>query len=313
MSNIIDIADLDCVFLSYDEPQKEEFWVKVKNMVPWAVRVDGVEGSDAAHKAAADASNTERFVLIDGDNLPDPEFFNLQLELKTPEYEKATFRWRARNHVNGLMYGNGGLSCWTKEFIHNMQTHEASDGSADTCVEFCFDPLYWPMHDCYSTTYPNGGAFHAWRAGFREGVKMTLDRGRKPSDLEFKESVHKRNMDHLTIWHNVGMDVDYGIFAILGARMGTLRTMLTDWNYTEVQWFDNLKRIWVEEVITLAESKLPAFVSSLGEELSNRLDLPMMYMDAAQSSFFKHHYMSGWHNMGADVREIDVIRGQEGW
>ena len=30
MSNIIDIADLDCVYLSYDEPQKEEFWVKVK-------------------------------------------------------------------------------------------------------------------------------------------------------------------------------------------------------------------------------------------------------------------------------------------
>ena len=313
MSNIIDIADLDVVYLSYDEPQKEEFWVKIKNMVPWAVRVDGVEGSDAAHKAAADASETERFVLIDGDNLPDPEFFNLQLEMKNPDYEKATFRWRARNHINGLMYGNGGLSCWTKEFIHNMQTHEASDGSADTCVEFCFDPFYWPMHDCYSTTYPNGSAFHAWRAGFREGVKMTLDRGRKPSDLEFKESVHKRNMDHLTIWHNVGMDVEYGIYAILGARMGTFRTMLTDWDYTEVQWFNNLKQIWDEEVKTFPEDKLPMFASSLGQELSARLDLPMMNMDAVQSSFFKHHYMSGWHNMGATVREIDVIRSQEGW
>ena len=313
MSNIIDIADLDVVYLSYDEPQKEEFWVKIKNMVPWAVRVDGVEGSDAAHKAAADASETERFVLIDGDNLPDPEFFNLQLEMKNPDYEKATFRWRARNHINGLMYGNGGLSCWTKEFIHNMQTHEASDGSADTCVEFCFDPFYWPMHDCYSTTYPNGSAFHAWRAGFREGVKMTLDRGRKPSDLEFKESVHKRNMDHLTIWHNVGMDVEYGIYAILGARMGTFRTMLTDWDYTEVQWFDNLKRIWDEEVSTFPEDKLLMFASSLGQELSARLDLPMMNMDVVQSSFFKHHYMSGWYNMGATVREIDVIRSQEGW
>ena len=31
---IIDIADLDIVYLSYDEPQKEEFWVKIKNMVP---------------------------------------------------------------------------------------------------------------------------------------------------------------------------------------------------------------------------------------------------------------------------------------
>ena len=65
--NRIDIADLDCIYLTYDEPQKEEFWVKIRNMVPWAKRVDGVKGSDAAHKAAAAASDTERFVLIDGE------------------------------------------------------------------------------------------------------------------------------------------------------------------------------------------------------------------------------------------------------
>jgi hypothetical protein len=79
-NDIIDIADLDVVYLSYDEPQKEEFWVRIRNMVPWAKRVDGVKGSDAAHKAAATASDTERFVLIDGDNIPDERFFNLTRE-----------------------------------------------------------------------------------------------------------------------------------------------------------------------------------------------------------------------------------------
>ena len=113
----IDVADLDCVYLTYDEPQREEFWVKIKNMVPWARRVDGVKGSDAAHKAAADASDTERFILIDGDNLPDPAFFNSTLEFPDNSYLSAVFRWRARNHINGLMYGNGGLSSWTKEFV----------------------------------------------------------------------------------------------------------------------------------------------------------------------------------------------------
>ena len=112
----IDIADLDCIYLSYQEPEKEEFWVKIKNMVPWAKRVDGVKGSDAAHKACAELSDTDRFVLIDGDNMPDPEFFNQTLELDA-QSESAVFRWRARNHINGLMYGNGGLSCWTKEFV----------------------------------------------------------------------------------------------------------------------------------------------------------------------------------------------------
>ena len=45
----IDVADLDTIFLSYDEPNKEEHWIKIKNMVPWAKRVDGVKGSDAGY------------------------------------------------------------------------------------------------------------------------------------------------------------------------------------------------------------------------------------------------------------------------
>ncbi len=309
---LVDVADLDVVYLSYDEPQKEEFWVKIKNMVPWAVRVDSVKGSDAAHKAAADASTTDRFILIDGDNLPDPEFFNMQLNTKDEQYEKAVFRWRAKNHINGLMYGNGGLSCWTKDFIYNMNTHENSDGSDDTCVEFCFDPLYWPMHDCYSTTYPNGSAFHAWRAGFREGVKMCLNRGTKPSLIDFKDSVHKRNMDHLSIWQNIGADVEFGKWAILGARMGTYKTMLTDWDYTEVQWFDNLKNIW-EDVAHLEEYSINAECEKYNNELSTQLDLPLIEYSAEQSKFFKQHYMSNWRNVGATVKEIDVIRRAEGW
>ena len=81
----IDIADLDCIYLTYDEPEREEFWVKIRNMIPWARRVDGVKGSDAAHKAAAEVSETERFILIDGDNLPDPAFFNFTLDLPDAE------------------------------------------------------------------------------------------------------------------------------------------------------------------------------------------------------------------------------------
>ena len=187
---IVDIADLDCIYLSYDEPKKEEFWIKIQNMVPWAKRVDGVKGSDAAHKAAADASETDRFVLIDGDNIPDSEFFNLQLNLDSSNDTKV-FRWKARNTINGLQYGNGGMSCWTKEFVYNMRTHEASDGSAANDVEFCFYPDYWAMNDCYSVTYPNQTPFQAWRAGFREGVKMCLDRGAKPSLQEFEQKVQQ--------------------------------------------------------------------------------------------------------------------------
>ena len=306
----VDIADLDVVYLSYDEPLKEEFWVKIRNMVPWAKRVDSVKGSDAAHKAAAEASETERFILIDGDNLPQENFFNLTLEFPDESWERAVLRWRARNHVNGLMYGNGGLSSWTREFVRNMKTHESTDGRDETVVEFCFDPLYWPMHDCYSTTYPNGSPFHAWRAGFREGVKMCLDRGRRPTVSEFKDRVHKRNFDHLTIWHNIGCDVENGFWAIAGARQGTYMTMLSDWDYREVQWFDTLKTIWES---TVAEQDPAGVIDFYTDPLSTQLGLPMAFMPPFQSAFFKDHYRSNWQNLGVMTREIDVIRRQEGW
>jgi|TARA_R110000782_G_scaffold16655_2_gene47468 hypothetical protein len=297
MKKIVDIADLDCVYLSYDEPKKEEYWIKISNMVPWATRIDGVKGSDAAHKAAADASTTDRFILIDGDNIPKSEFFNQQLVLDD-DNQDCVFRWKARNEINGLMYGNGGLSCWTKQFIYNMKTHENSDGSDDTAVEFCFDPNYWAMHDCYSTTYPNATPFQAWRAGFREGVKMCLDRGTKPSISDFKQKAHNRNLDHLAIWHNVGRDVENGQWSMLGARLGTKMTMLGDWDYTEVQWFDNLEKKWNTIKDQNPEPLLAQYANSL-----RRLDLDIVELDLEQSTFFKKHYKSGFKNQGVMVRE----------
>lgn len=296
-TQIVDVADLDCIYLTYDEPKREEFWIKIQNMVPWAKRVDGVKGSDAAHKAAADASDTDRFVLIDGDNIPDPEFFNLQLFLDDTNRD-CVFRWKARNSINGLMYGNGGMSCWTRDFVYGMRTHEASDGSAENDVEFCFYPNYWAMNDCYSTTYPNATPFQAWRAGFREGVKMCLDRGTKPSLAEFESRVVSRNYDHLCIWQSVGADVENGFWAMYGARLGTFMIMLEGWNYRDVQDFDVLERLW-----TSFEQDGADQCRDLGKILRTKLGLPIVDMDPEQSRFFKHHYKSQFRNQGPMIRE----------
>jgi hypothetical protein len=311
-TDIIDIQDLDCIYLSYDEPQKEEFWLKIKNMVPWARRVDGVKGSDAAHKAAAEASDTERFILIDGDNLPDLNFFNLTLDYtdKDPVYKEAQYRYKARNNINGLIYGNGGISSWTKSYVANMKTHEASDGNDTHTVDFCLDygnSIYWSMNDCYSTTYPNYSEFQAFRAGFREGVKMCLLGGKKPTIQEFKQ-IAQRNLDNLTIWHNVGADVENGEWAIYGSRLGTYMTLLTDWDHKLVQDFDTFNVLWDEY-----KDRDPKYSASFfGDALKEKLNLPMSMLDKEQSKFFKRHYKQHY-NQGLLVREIDVIRKQEGW
>ena len=303
---LVDIADLDCIYLSYDEPQKEEFWVKIQNIVPWAKRVDGVEGSDAAHKAAAAVSDTERFILIDGDNIPDERFFDVQLDIKD-EYADCVFRWKARNSVNGLMYGNGGLSCWTREFINTMRTHEATDGSDETLVEFCFDQKYIALNNVYSTTYPNGDEKHAWRAGFREGVKMCLNKGRKPSIDEFKQQVHAKNFDKLCIWQSVGADAKHGFQAMLGARYGTYRLMLTDWEYQDVRDFEVLDKLWEEHDYN------SDLFDSIGVQLRRKLELPIVDYNSDESRFFKHYYSQTYHEHDPMTTELEVIRRIEGW
>jgi hypothetical protein len=179
-----------------------------------------------------------------------------------------------------------------------MRTHENSDGSEANDVEFCFYPNYWAMNDCYSTTYPNASPFQAWRAGFREGVKMCLDRGHKPSLEEFETRVNNRNYDHLCIWQSVGADVDNGMWAIYGARLGTFMIMLEGWNYQDVQDFDVLARLWESFKQDGTDQSI-----NVGDILRIRLGLPIVDIKPAESKFFKHHYKSNFKNQGPMTRE----------
>jgi hypothetical protein len=191
----------------------------------------------------------------------------------------------------------------------NMRTHEASRGDEETAVEFCFDPKYTAMHNCYSTTYPNGSAKQAWRAGFREGVKMCLNRGHKPTLAEFEEGVNKRNYDHLCIWHSVGADVENGYWAMYGARLGTYMIMLEGWDHHQVQDFDTLEMLWS----SFSKEDPKEGCDRIESSLTTRLGLPIVTYTPEQSKFFKHHYSTGQRNSEIMMTEIDVIRRIEGW
>jgi len=86
-------------------------------------------------------------------------------------------------------------------------------------------------------------------------------------------------------------------------------TMLTDWDFVQVQSFDALSEIWDEN-----KSCDPAdLIMEFRDPLQTQLDLPMGIHGAELSKFFKHHYRSNWHNRGIMTTEMSVIRGQEGW
>ena len=149
------------------------------------------------------------------------------------------------------------------------------------------------MHDTWSTTYPNGSAKHAWRAGFREGVKMALDRGVKVTVEEFHKN-HWKNLHRLYIWLMVGADVDHGEWAIYGAREGLYKTMCSDWDYVQVRDFDYLNNLWNESVSTITEENLEKETEVLGDKLIQHLDIPISVspLNGSQSKFFKEVYQN---------------------
>lgn len=289
MSNIIKIIDQDIIFLSYDEPNAEKNYADLLSKAPWAKRVHGVKGSDAAHKACAALSETEYFVTVDADNIVDPSFLEVEIDLdKLGLTSENVFSWCGKVHVNSLMYGNGGLKLWTRKFVNEMKTHENSDPTdIKGLVEFCFDDRYYQFNENYSESFTNATPFQAWRAGFREGVKMSLDQGAKTSDLK---KIWWQNYHRLLVWSSVGADVENGIYSILGAREGAALTNCTDWDYANVRDFDWLTEYWNEHYANATEEEKANQINFYGNELREKCNLEIANLDSAGSKFFKTVY-----------------------
>jgi hypothetical protein len=287
----IKVIEQDIIFLSYDEPNAEKNYADLLKKVPWAKRVHGVKGSDAAHKACAAQSETEYFVTVDADNIIDPAFLELEIDLEklglTPNH---VFSWTGKVHVNHLMYGNGGLKMWTRKFVNNMRTHENSNPS-DTkgLVEFCFDDYYYQFDSNYSESFTNASPFQAWRAGFREGVKMSLEQGARVKDIK---RTYWQNYQRLLIWASVGADVENGMFSILGAREGAALTNCTDWDYTNVRDFDYLTTYWNEHYENATPEVYTEQINFYGRELREKCGLEIANLDPAGSRFFKATYQN---------------------
>ena len=273
------IVEFDIVFLSYDEPNAELHYADLCIKAPWAKRVHGIKGSDHAHKAAAELSSTDWFITIDADNIVDPKFFDLDLDMTDPKIQ--VYGWCGRNSINGLRYGNGGIKIWNKKFVLNMRTHEnaVSDRAQ---VDFCWEDGYRNFPRVYSDSVITGSPFQAWRAGFREGVKMTLLDGVRVPQQEIQERIWWHNIHRLRMWSTVGAHEDNGLYAILGSRMGTWMTNCTDWDYIQVRDFEILRNIYEQNVnhVSVEED-----AKDLGFKIKHRLGLDWPWLDAQQSRY----------------------------
>jgi hypothetical protein len=287
---ILQLKDIPVIFLSFDEPNADENFALLQKSHPrpeLVQRVHGVKGFDAAHKAAAVRADSDRFFTVDADCVVDKKIWNQDLEL-TSETATATFSWSSRNVVNGLVYGNGGIKLWYTDYVMKMRTHEAADPTDDNNnVDFCWDfDNYKQQNNTYGTVMNNATPYQAFRAGFREGVKMGLDQGHKVPVEDFNHKMYPANYARWLTWMTVGRDVLNGAWAIYGARLGAYNLYIANFDQAQISDYDWFNSYWAEIESTITDPEEDS--NRVMKALIDQLKLPLVELDECQSLWFKH-------------------------
>ena len=302
------IADLSVVFISYDEPRREEFWLDLKQKCPTASRVDGVKGIDLAHKTAVQAGTTDYVITVDADTMVDPGFFEGALD---DALLRAGTRvdWPARNVVNGVVSSNGGLKCWPKALVAGMRSHESApreQRSVDFPVALEIGRETGPHRVEHvvpmSEFHCHGTPLQAFRSSFREATKLALPVG-SPSTLP--ASLHPLHRHRLRVWCSVGADVENGIWCLYGARLAVRMLHLEGWDYVAINDFDWFDDFWRQQIgpcfagegglcrhsgYAWDPGRLSDEIVALGRILDRDLGLEVAELTADQSRFFKQIY-----------------------
>jgi len=218
----------DIIFISYNEPNAEQNFEKLKSRFPRAIRVHGVKGIHNAHIEAAKKAETEMFWVVDGDAIVVEEF---NFDYRPPRWEKDTVHvWRSKNPVNELVYGYGGVKLLPTQMTIDM---DKSKPDMATSISSKFKAV----KEISNITAFNTDSFNAWKSGFRECAKLAS----RIIDRQNNNETEKR----LDIWCNKGTNKPFGVDAIKGAKEGRLFGEENRDNFKELSKINDFE--WLKE------------------------------------------------------------------
>lgn len=300
MAITLDPSQLDLVYISYDEPRAERTFAEIQRERPSAKRVHGVKGFNAAHRAAGLAAETDWVITVDGDTAAlDWHVLGRRLDLPSAD-APCILSFHARNKLNGLVYGNGGVKLWPRTMLLEMRTHEAAaDGRAAT--EFCWTLPWYRLPAIASEIDFTTTPLHAFRAGFREAVKLCSQDGLASfevfPDLPLPTALERHlwigHRQRLRVWCSVGADVPNGLVAIYGARLGAAMLHFDDWQPSLINDFDWFRRFWFDVVYdrlglgTDSGRRLTHEIEREGRRIGTGLGLHVTLLEPEASRFFK--------------------------
>jgi hypothetical protein len=223
------LLNFDIFFISYEESNADENWEKLKFSFPRAQRIHGIKGIHQAHLKAALSASTEMFYVVDGDAEISNEF---SFEYYIPRYERdIVYVWQSKNPINDLIYGYGGVKLLPKEKVLNMPMDSVD-------MTLSISSKFKSMSSVSNITKFNTSPFDVWKSAFRECVKLSS----KPIDENYDEETDYR----LQAWCSMGIEREYGAYAINGAICGR------EYGYKNIGDLTMLSKIndfdWLKEI-----------------------------------------------------------------
>ena len=215
----------DIIFISYNEPNANDNFLRLKARFPLAKHVNGIKGIHQAHIAAAKRSFSPMFWVVDADAIV-LDTFNFNYEVTKEEHD-IVHVWRSRNPVNGLEYGYGGVKLLPKKLTIDMDI-------TSTDMTMNISTRFKAMEEVSNITAFNTDPFSTWRSAFRECCKLAVNGNAEA-------------LSRLSVWCMLNDDAPYGFYAYSGALAGRAYGeknasdkealgKINDFNWLEVRW-----------------------------------------------------------------------------
>ena len=150
-------------FLKYDDPLGDENYFRAREFIPDLQKVNTTKNIAESHGQCARMSLTDQFMVIDADA------YLLDTFKMTEIYELTTdpnfvYIFAARNPVNGLEYGHGGVKVFHYDLLGESKNVDFSTSAVGHIKS---------VKKTLNIHRFNTSPFHAWRTAFRECVKLS--------------------------------------------------------------------------------------------------------------------------------------------
>ncbi len=152
---------MDIIFLSYDEPNAEENWQRIKSKFPRAKRSHGVKGRTQAYHTAASLSETDYFFAV----FPTIEIHDdFDFEFQPDRMKHAChYIFHCKNPVNGLEYGHRAVILYNKHLCLS---------TIHPRLDFTLSQPHVVVPTLCGTSHFNTTPEISWRVAFREVLKL---------------------------------------------------------------------------------------------------------------------------------------------